>query len=168
MSDDKNSDGFVPTKFVCKGYEFKDGKTYVRLHQLTEDMQLAGGEDGGGLWDVSKKDGAPFRSLGCGSIYEIMTKHPTGSIGTILRMKATFWGYAGEFPALAPLVDAWQLQNKASQTLKTVAAQEKRAEELSGAMGSLDQIRKLYRATNFEGRLAIEVRLLTYLRRGIG
>lgn len=147
---------FVPTEFVCKGFSYQDGKMYLRLHRLSDAGELTA-EDGG-LYEYDKT----FSGMHCGSIYRIPATDKKIRVG-----QKQFVGHASEVSALAQFVDGWQIESKAAETLKSRAHQEKKAGEISNALHSLDDLRRVYRATNHEGRLAIEVRLLDYLRRGV-
>lgn len=148
-------DGFVPTNFVCKGYAYENGKMYVRIHRLSADFKPIGE---GGLYEIDKN----LRGMTCGGVYTIPATEKKIRAGQKVFLK---WG--GDVAALADEIDAWQIDSKAAETRKVIDAQEKKSAELSVAFHSMDKLRAIYRGTNYEGKLAIEVRLLDYLRRGI-
>ena len=72
--------------------------------------------------------------------------------------------YAGQFGATA-LVGQWSIESKAAETELAAIAQAKKAKrDDSAALSCLAPLLKVYHNTNAVGRLALEVRVLHYLR----
>ena len=131
--------------------------------------KLEGGKPGAVLRYVAD-DG----TLGVDLIFDrkALSGASIGSVYEVEQVSETSWQirsrvFVGRYPD-NELVAQWQLAAKAAQVVEDSARAERAAaKELPAAFAHMEPLRKIYRSQLPNGKRAIEVLLLEYLRRGM-
>lgn len=98
-----------------------------------------------------------LQSVHVGAVYDVDTgSNPTSIFVNSMRWRS-LWADAGE-------VAVWQTAADAFDTLELAIRQERKQNGRRLPVERLEPIRRQYWSTNAAGRLAIEVRVLAYLR----
>lgn len=134
------------TRFVCIGRrQLKGGGLGLGIREIV----------GEGLGDERFYKTA--KALRTGAVYDINANATSAAL--------TSASYVGLYPDDG-LRASWQGQSDAAETMAAIEKREKKEATRSEAlMTVLRDLRREYQATNYRGRLAIEVTLLEALRR---
>lgn len=144
-------------KVTCVGLRIgtKDNKL-IGIVRVSDSSNIVG--------DIAYYD---FKGMGdfyIGGVYEIKASLKDDEIEYIIPKSAS---YVGKFNNKS-LIEEWQIEHESTKTMFTVKAQVKKASTTGKdtLLEALKPLRRAYASTNYEGRLALEVRVLNYLRNG--
>lgn len=122
-------------------------------------------ENGESFGEIALYEEKVLRGFNIGCIYEIQATIEEGEIQTVRPSTKRF---IGEFLDSDKIVE-WQVQHDSAVTEYSRKQKEtKAAKGKEVVLDCLEPLRRAYMNTNHDGRLALEVRVLNYLRNGSG